>query len=629
MISPILRNNSFAPLMWTQFFGALNDNILKNALIVLVAFKGIELWGLKSEALVSLATLIFIFPFFLFSALAGQVADKFEKSKLIRIIKIAEVFIMLLAGFGFYFGIHSILFLVLFLMGLHSTFFGPVKYSAIPELVAFERLTSANAYVEIGTFIAILIGTIAGGHLISLQGGEMYVLGILIIISLFGFFTSLAIPKIKIADPGISLQINPIPPTFSSIKHVNKNKTVFNSILGISWFWLLGAVILSLLPTITTKILNGDEHIVTLFLSVFTIGIALGAIACEKLSFDRVEIGLVPFGSLGISIFIVDLATILLDWPALEFKIGIAKFLSFAHSYRLLVDLTGIAVFGGIFTVPLYTLIQQRSDREYRSRVIGANNIINSLFMVIGSAALMLLLQKNVSIPTILFAFSIFNFLITLYIYSLVPEFTLRFLAWVLARCMYRLRVKGHSHIPYEGRAILVCNHVSYVDWLILAAAIKRPIRFVMYYKFSEIPVFKYLMKQAGVIPIAGKNEDPNIFSQAFIQVAESLAQGDLVCIFPEGNLTKTGEIQEFKKGIEHILAKNPVPVVPMALEGLWGSLFSHHGAKAKTKLARRFWYPIQLTISPPLQPENVTALALEMKVKDLLHSSVVNYNEI
>ncbi len=616
-LSMMFRDKKFAPLMWTQFFGALNDNILKNALVVLLAFRGIELWGLHAESLVSLATLIFILPFFLFSALAGQIADKVEKAQLIRWIKLAEILIMFVAGFGFYFAHYPILFLVLFLMGLHSTFFGPVKYSALPELMPTEKLTSANAYVEVGTFVAILLGTISGGYLVSFPGGEYYIIAFLIINSFIGYFLSRSIHKIRIADSSLVIQLNPIPPVVSTLKYSYKNKTVFNSILGISWFWLLGAVVLTLLPIITTQILKGNEHIVTLFLAAFTIGIAVGSVICDRLSFNRIEIGLVPFGSLGMSIFLLDLAFILHGWTAGN-QLNVNDFLSSEHSFRIMIDLFSIAIFGGIFTVPLYTLIQEKSDPKQRSRIIGANNIINSFFMVVGSAVLMWFLQNKMSLPLILTLLAFANLVVAMYIYTLVPEFTLRFLAWILTHCLYRLQVKGEDHIPKDGPAILVCNHVSYIDWLIISAGIKRPICFVMYYKLARIPIMGYLMKSAGAIPIAGKNEDPKIFEQAFLDIADNLSQGNLICIFPEGSLTKDGEIHEFKKGIEHVVAKNPAPVIPMSLNGLWGSVFSHHKIKAMSKVPRRVWFPVGLTIGELIEPAKVTASSLELKVREL-----------
>ena len=482
-----------------------------------------------------------------------------------------------------------------------------------------EKLTSANAYVEVGTFIAILVGTIGGGHLVSLENGALFLVFILLGVAVIGFITSLKVVEMNPAASGLHVSFNPVTPTIQALKTARHNKAVFNSILGISWFWFLGAVILSLLPSLTTQILNGNEHVVTLFLAVFTIGIACGAIICEKLSFERVEIGLVPFGSLGMTLFLVDLAIVLVSWPASAVKIDALQFLRTDGSYRFMFDLFLIAVFGGVFTVPLYTMVQQRSDSEHRSRVIGANNIMNSIFMVIGSALLMWFLQIKMSLPQIMVVYAVFNLVIAVYIYFLVPEFTLRFLAWILARVMYRLRYPGRGGIPVEGPAILVCNHVSYIDWLLIAAAVKRPVHFVMYYKFARIPILRYLMKHAGVIPIAGQKEDEKIFARAFEKIAESLNAGELVCIFPEGALTHDGRLQEFKKGVEHILKTNPVPVVPMALSGMWGSLFSRHGAKAFSRMERKFWFPVNLKVGAAVPPTQASAAYLESQVAELL----------
>jgi 1-acyl-sn-glycerol-3-phosphate acyltransferase len=617
-ISMMVRDRRFAPLMWTQFFGALNDNILKNAFVVLLAFRGVQLWGLRSDALVSLATLVFIVPFFLFSALAGQLADKFEKSGIIRTVKLIEIGIMMLAGVGFYLHAYPVLFGVLFLMGLHSTFFGPVKYSSLPELVSADRLTSANAYVEVGTFLAILIGTLAGGYLVSLPTSEHYVVSLLLVNSVMGYALSRRVPPMTAADAGIHIDRRLLRPVLKVMRAARESQAVYNSILGISWFWFLGAVVLSVLPSMTKDIVNGTEHVVTLFLATFTIGIALGAVVCEKLSFERVEIGLVPIGSLGMTAFLVHASSLLSEWVAPTAPVSIAGFFQQPRSVWLVGDLLGLAMFGGVFTVPLYTLVQQRSDPTKRSQVIGANNIMNALFMVVGSGLLMVFLQLQIKLPTILLLYAAFNLLIAVYIYSLVPEFTLRFLSWVLARCLYRLRCVGSEHVPKEGAAMVVCNHVSFVDWLVVAAAVKRPIRFVMYYKFAEIPVLKYLMRHAGVIPIAGRNENPEVFERAFALIAQSLQQGHLVGVFPEGAISRDGEIHEFKRGIEHMLSRNPVPVVPMALQGLWGSIFSHRDGPAMTKLPRRIWFAVTLRIGEALPPEHASAAELERRVRAL-----------
>ncbi len=617
-VSMMFHDRRFAPLMWTQFFGALNDNVLKNALVVLLVFRGVELCGLKSESLVSFSTLVFIFPYFLFSALAGQLADKYDKSKIIQGIKLAEILIMVLAGLGFYLGNYVLLFFVLFLMGLHSAFFGPVKYSALPELISEERLVTANAYIELGTFLAILMGTMCGSYLISISGGVYLIIGVLFAVSVSGYLSSRAVPSIRAAAPGLRLDFNPWRPTWKELKKCRENRSLFHVVLGISWFWLLGAVILSLLPIIATHVIHGSEPVVTVFLAAFSIGVAVGSIFCEKVSSDQVEMGLVPFGALGMSCFLLDLAWVLSAWETSPVQVGIYGFWSHSQSIRIFLDLFGVAVSAGFFSVPLYTLVQQRSDRENRSRVIGVNNIVNSLFMVMGSVFLMGLYQLKVSIAMILVIFSVLNLAVAVYIYSLVPEFTLRFLAWTLSHCFYRVQIQGEKKIPQDGPAILVCNHSSFVDWLIVFGLVRRPVRFVMWYKFAKIPIFRTLIKHAGVILIAGRNEDRRILERAFVEISDALSQGELICLFPEGSLTRDGEIQEFKRGIEVILENNPVPVVPMALKGLWGSMFSHSGSRVKARLKRKLWHPVELRVGSVLEPELATASSLELKVREL-----------
>lgn len=620
-IDLIYKDKKFWPLFWTQFFGALNDNYFKNALVMLVAYKGIVLWGMDDKQLVAFASGIFILPFFLFSSMAGQIADKFEKSHLIKAVKWAELAIMLIAAFAFYSHHYAILMISLFLMGLHSTVFGPIKYSIIPELVREEQLVSGNAYVEVGTFMAILIGTICGGVVVSLPGSEMYLIAGLLFLSVCGIVTSQFVPKVIVADPNLILEKNPFPQMLKTTKLAYPNKAVFNSILGISWFWFLGAAILSVLPILTKNVLSGGEHVVTAFLAVFVIGIAAGSIVCEKLSFNRVEIGLVPFGSLGMTLFLVDMAFSSSQWSAQPSSLlSLEEFLNTPGSFRIVLDLFGIAFSGGLFNVPLYTLIQERTPREIRSRIVAGNNILNSLFMVVSSVLLMWFYAIKLTIPQIFLIYGAFNLIVAVYIYHLVPEFTLRFLAWILARMIYRIRVEGHSNIPKEGAAILVCNHVTFIDWLILSAGIKRPISFVMYYKFFNIPLVRYLFKNANVIPIAGKNEDPVIFAKAFDTVSTRLRSGGLVCIFPEGGLTDDGQMKIFRKGIEHIIARDPVPVVPVALKGIWGSVFSRKGGKALGHLPRRIWFPVWIKIGSSIPPHSANAPLLEQKVRTLLN---------
>lgn len=620
----ITKNKSFFALFTTQFFGALNDNVLKNALVVLITYKGVTLWGFDTHSIVALAGGIFIAPFFLFSSLAGQFSDKYEKSKIIRLVKWLEVLIMLIAGYGFIFHYFSLLMFALFLMGLHSTFFGPIKYSIIPELVPETQLTSANAFVEIGTFLAILIGTILGGVTAGIPAGEKYIIFTVMSVAVFGLLASYKIPTVPIADSNLKIDRNPLPQIWSTIQLTTPIKAVFNSILGISWFWFYGAALLSVLPVLTKDLLGGNENVVTLFLAAFTIGIAIGAFLCERLSYERVEIGLVPWGSLGMTVFLADLAWVTSAWststpPGSAQLLTLTEFMAQPNSFRILLDLFLVSISGGVFTVPLYTLIQERSDRRVRSRVIASNNIMGALFMVVSSVLLMFFYSLKMTIPQILLTYAAMNLLASLYIYSVVPEFTLRFLSWILARLVYRIRITGLENIPKEGAAVLVCNHVSFIDWLILAAAIKRPVRFVMYYKFFEIPLVRYLFQHARAIPIASQQEDSALFNNAFDVVSRELRTGELICIFPEGAITADGKVKEFKRGIEHIIKRDAVPVVPLAIDGLWGSIFSRKPGRTLKHLPRRIWFFVDVIIDTPVPAQQVTALELEKKVRRLL----------
>ncbi|MEQ1664897.1 MAG: 1-acyl-sn-glycerol-3-phosphate acyltransferase, partial [Bdellovibrionales bacterium] len=516
------------------------------------------------------------------------------------------------------------LLVTLFMMGLHSTLFGPIKYSIIQDLLHEDQLLAGNAAIESGTFLAILIGTILGGLSAASASSEFVIAVGLLGVAFFGLVAAYKVPQVPIADASIKLALNPLPQIWHTIKIPMHNRAVFNSILGISWFWFLGAAILSVLPVITSDILHASEHVVTLFLAMFTIGIATGAVLCEKLSFQRLEIGLVPWGSLGMTLFLVDFAIAVFCWQS-DFAgaaaplLSLGEFIHKPHAVRMMVDLFMISVFGGLFTVPLYTLIQERSDRKILSRIIASNNILNALFMVVSSGLLIALYHFKFSMPQIIFIFAGLNLLVSIYIYSIVPEFTLRFLGWVISRLIYRIRVRGITHIPKTGAAVIVSNHISFVDWLIISAAIQRPIRFVMYYKYAKIPLMRYLLKHARVILIAGKNENREIFDRAFDTVASELINGELVCIFPEGGLTPDGNVQTFKKGIEHIVGRTPVPVIPLALSGMWDSIFSRKKQGLASFIPKKIWFHVDVRIGEPIAPSKATATMLEAQVKGLL----------
>lgn len=613
----LLSKKKFGPLFWTLFFGAFNDNFLKNALIILITYKSLTVLGLPPSQMVALSGGIFILPFFLFSFLAGQLADKFEKSTMIRLTKWFEVVLMLVAAWGFYYEIYGLLVFVLLMMGLHSTFFGPLKYSILPQHLKKEELVLGNALVEMGTFVAILIGTISGGVLINIQPQGALLTGVgLVTAALVGLIASYFIPKAESYDKMLKISYSPLRPVSETFRIMQQTRSVFLSIMGISWFWLFGGSILSILPTYTKDVLGSNADVVTWFLALFTIGIGVGSILCEKLSFERLELGLVPLGSIGITIFTADL--FFLDIPATHTAYSILELLKTTTGVRISFDLFMLAISSGFLTVPLYTLIQERSEPQYRSRIVAGNNFMNAMFMVVSALMISLFLYLEVSIPQMFLILAILNAFVSLYIYSVIPEFFIRFFVWILANLLYRLRVTGIENIPRESAALLICNHVSFVDWLIIAGGIQRPIRFVMDHNYAKTPFIKYLFRHAKVIPIAPRKEDANAMEKAFELVAKELKNGELVCIFPEGKITRDGNLNPFRPGVERIIKETPVPVIPMALLGLWGSLFSFKDGLF-SKNTHRLWARVHLDISAAVPPEKVTATGLQQNVSNMI----------
>jgi hypothetical protein len=516
----------------------------------------------------------------------------------------------------------ELLLLSLFFMGIHSTAFGPLKYSILPQHLTDSEVVGGNALVEAGTFLAILFGTIAGGVLIALDPhGPFLVSSGLIGIAVLGYVTSRFIPLAPSVSEPIKIQWNPIGPTIATIRMTRKNYFVFLAVMAISWFWFYGAAFLSLFPVYAKETLHADQSVVTLLLAIFSVGIAIGSLLCEVMSRKRLELGLVPFGSIGMSVFAIDLffhGTLTLLPRIDNAPITALTMLQSPEGVRILIDLLGLAIFSGFFIVPLYTYIQIRTVPAERSRVIAANNIINAIFMVAASIALMGFMKAGLNAPQIFFVLACMNAVVATYIYFFMPEFLLRFYAWCITRVMYRMRVRGHENIPADGPAVLVCNHVTFVDWLILAAGVKRPLRFVMDHSFYKGWLLRTLLNQAKVIPIASAKENPGILEQAFVRMREELEAGEVVCIFPEGKLTYDGAMNVFKPGIERMIKTTPVPVVPMALRNVWGSFFSRKGGAAIKKLPRRFWSAISLEIGKPIAPQNVTAAGLQAVVQEL-----------
>ena len=619
----LLKSPRFAPFFITQFLGAFNDNLFKNALVVLLTFQAANWTTLAPEILTNLAAGIFILPFFLFSATSGQFADKYDKAALARLSKLLEVVIMGVAALGFF--IHSlpVLLTALFLLGLQSTLFGPVKYAILPQHLREDELIGGNALVESGTFVAILIGTLAGGLMAGLGGNPVWIAAAGLVVAVAGYMASRGIPVAPPPAPDLVVNLNPFVETWRNIGFARQNRTVFLAILGISWFWLYGALFLAQFPVYAKHVLGGDETLVTLLLAIFTVGIGLGSMLCEKLSGKHVEIGLVPFGSIGLTLFGLDLlfaspVGVSTGMPSGS-PFSLTYLLTQTQLWRVLFDLFALGLFGGFFIVPLYVLIQLRSAPEQRARIIAGNNILNALFMVTGALAAASLLGSGLSIPRLFALAALCNAAVAIYIYRLVPEFVLRFYAWLLIHSVYQLEQRGVQHIPDDGPAVLVCNHVSFVDPIVISAACRRPIRFVMDHRIFRMPLVNIIFRHMRAIPIAPAKEDPAMMEAAFAEVERALAAGELVGIFPEGRITDCGEMNVFRPGIGRILAASPVPVVPMALRGLWGGFFSRHGGKAMSWRSHlRPFAKIALHVGEPIAPTDATPERLQTQVAAL-----------
>ncbi|WP_444995585.1 MFS transporter [Aliikangiella sp. IMCC44359] len=618
----LLKEKRFLPFFITQALGALNDNVFKNALVILLSYETATKLPIKSEIAVNMAAILFILPFFIFSATAGQLAEKYEKSRSIRYVKLAEIIIMMFAVVGLYLQNFYILFAVLFLMGFQSAIFGPLKYGLLPQQLHTEELVGGNALVESGTFLAILLGTIIGGTIMTIEENSVLFLSVtLISVSAIGYLSSRKIPLTPAVVSDLKINWNPITEIHRNFKFMLTNKTVFLAILGISWFWFYGAVYLTQIPNYTKSTLAGDKSVATLFLTAFSIGIGIGSMLCEKLSAGRIEVGLVPIGAFGLSFFGYDLY-MANTASGLSPMYDYVQFFWLEGSWRILIDAILIGIFGGLFTVPLYALVQQRGDKEHMSRLIAGLNIMNAFFMVISGGFAILLLSLGLTIPELFLATACINVLVAIYIFTKAPEFIFRFITWLLVNTIYRIQNHNLQVVPKHGACVIVCNHVSFVDALIIAGYCKRNIRFVMYHKIFKAPIIGWFFKMANAIPIAPAHENKKLMKTAFDKIAKELENGEVVCIFPEGKLTPDGEIGEFKKGIEKIIERNPVPVIPMALKGLWGSWFSRFNGKVMKGIPRKFMAKIQLLAGPPVEAKDVSAAYLYQQVKNLKDSN-------
>lgn len=613
MAKHLITERRFLPYFCTQFLGAFNDNVYRYAFAILITyFLAEEHRGIY----VNSALVAFILPFFLFGAITGQLADKYEKAWLIRQIKLAEIVIMLCGCAALYFNNVPGMLAVLFALGAQSSFFGPIKYSILPQHVRPNEILSANAYVEAGTFIAILLGQILGGALSEQQDYLPYLMTAIVGFAVLGWLSARMIPDAPAASPDLKLSFNIFTKTIEIIKMARADQGVFRSILANSWFWFFGALILTLFPVFAIEVLNGTPKVAIALLATFTIGIALGSLACSIFSAGRVELGLVPIGALGMSLFTWNLSSASID-PGDQMR-TLVQVLAEPGVLMVLFNLVMIAFFAGLFIVPLYTYMQTKSRESERSRIIAVNNIINALFMIVAGGLGIALDAAGFSVMEIFKIVAFLNVIVAIYILATIPEYFLRLLSWLLAHCIYRIKKEDLNKIPETGAALLVCNHVSFFDPPILLGILPRPARFVMWYSFYELPIIGRLFQWLKSIPIGNRRERPELVKQAFDTIAEELEAGRLVVVFPEGSITRDGEVSKFQPCIDEIVKRTPVPVIPLALRGVWGTWASRKRGSALKGLPRGFMKKLTVVAGDPVAPEDATRLSMHAKVTAL-----------
>lgn len=612
----LLKQRRFLPYFVTQFLGAFNDNVFKNALLLLVVFYYQDALPISSDLFINLAAGLFILPFFLFSASAGVLTDYYEKSAFIRWVKAAEVLIMLLAAYGFLTDKPVFLLFVLFLMGTQSAFFGPVKYALLPQHLDKTELMKANALVEGATFLAILLGTILAGSLTSLSQATHILAFCVLLFAVLGYLASRAIPLAPSNASTSSFRWQPIRHTRQVLAVSHRDSQQFIALLAISWFWFLGATYLTQFPRFTQLFLQANESAVSFLLALFSIGIACGSLACSRLTRQRVDLGLVTFASMGISLFgYLFVATIPDTLPVFT---ELNAFIFYADLRWTFSAIFLLGLSGGLFIVPLYVFIQLNAKPEERAQIIAGLNIYNALFMVLSALfAILCLTYLDWTITRLFLLLAALNTVVTLLWLVRYPIESLRVIVQFVLHLGYRFNVISPHRLPEQGGGLLVCNHVSYLDALFICAASPRLVRFVMEEDYTQLPLIRCILAKAKVIPISSQN--PRSLRKAFGHIEQALAAGELVCIFPEGKLTSNGELAPFMRGMDIILRRSPVPVLPMALRGLWGSFFSRYSGKACRHRLKGFRTQVQLIIGDWVTPQEVTAQMMQGKVRELL----------
>jgi acyl-[acyl-carrier-protein]-phospholipid O-acyltransferase/long-chain-fatty-acid--[acyl-carrier-protein] ligase len=595
----LFKDKRFLPLFIVQFCGCFNDNVLKNALIILITYKLSGLTAYSTPIMLLMANAIFITPFIIFSGISGQLADKFERSTLVQLIKLAEVAIVCLAAYGFFHTDLVILYLSIGLMGMHSTFFGPLKYSILPDHLTKDELLAANGFVEAGTFVSILIGTILGGFYTTFASVVMF---FMLLVSVVGFAASFFLPKSNNSNPNLVINPNILQETLNIVKYAHSKKQVFLPILGISWFWFIGAALIAQIPLLTRDLFGADETVANLFLAVFSIGVGVGSFWCNKLFENEITTKYLFMAAFGISLFGIDLffaSRISAVGHEIDQLKNVMVFISKLHNWRILADLFLLSAISGLYVVPLFAVMQYFSSPAYRSRVIAANNVLNAVFMVASTLFLSVLFTLGCPVHVVILLVCLLNVLVAVYIYRLLPE--AKFIPEPIVRSVfkfifdffYRVEVKGLENLDKAGkRVVIVANHISYLDPALLSVYLPIKLVFAINTQVAQAAWVKPFLSVARVFSI-----DPNN-AMAAKSLIDVVKKNQAVAIFPEGRISTTGALMKIYEGPGMIADKADANILPIRIEGPQFTIFS----KLKFIPKVRWFTKVTITILPPVK---------------------------
>ncbi len=603
----LIRDRGFGPLFWVQLLGAFHDNLFRQALVIMVTYGiGIKI-GFSHALLIPMVSAVAISPFFLFSSLAGQLADKYDKAKLTQVIKGCEIVVIFFAIYVLFSESFGVLLFTLFLTLTQSTFFGPIKYSLIPSLLKKDKIVNANALVEGSTFLAILAGTSLGNFLVGIDDNGLKILAFFMVLSVCAsFYISLRLPSVPAADPSVSVNKNVVEETLALVKEASKDRFIFLSIMGISWFWVIGITMLTQIALYGKVVLGANPSVANFFLFLFAGGIGLGSYLANRLMGSHIDTRVVPWGAIATTLFILDLVYISYSLPFTQ-DIGVVEFLLKDYSFRICFDLLMIATSVGISLVPLYALIQTESDPKKCSRIIAANNVVNAFFMIISSVATMLLMALDVTIVNIFLIVGLLNLFAMHKLSSLVPESVLQLVFQAVLKVLFRVEVKGMENLRLAGdRVLIIANHVSFIDAILLFAFIPEKLSYAIWSQYINRWWIRIIKPGVNLLPVDPTNP------MATKKLVELIRQGKKCVIFPEGRITVTGALMKVFDGPGMIADRSGAQILPIRIEGAQYSLFSRLRGKVKRKLFPK----ISLTVLPPRQVEANTKLRGKVRRK-------------